>query len=85
MIDPQEIIEAAQLSVRTALVTYGSVETPTTHDGFEDTDKQESYSMFIKACQHHLNYLLTEGFVTLNNGVYVLRSADDLTQEVQAL
>lgn len=85
MIDNKEIIEAAQQTIRLALISIGSVSVPTAQDGFEDDDKQESYELFLKACKHHLNYLLSEGFVTLNNDVYVLRSAADLTQEVDGL
>lgn len=85
MIDHQEIIEAAHLSVRTALITHGFVDIPSVDDTFEDPHKQESFKLFIKACQHHLAYLTTEGFVAFENGVYSLRSADDLTKELEHL
>lgn len=85
MIDPQEIIEAAHMSIKAALLAHGSVTIPNYEDAFEDDDKQETYSLYLKACKHHLNYLHTEGFVSLNNDVYMLRSAADLTQEVEAL
>lgn len=86
MIDTNYLTSVAQEAIRTTLIQKGSIEVPVVHGDFDDDiEKQQSYEWFIAACKAHLKYLQDEGFVALNNDVYVLRSGDELTAEVESL
>lgn len=85
VISNQELIQSAHQAIRMVLVAHGHIEVPKLELTYDDQQQQSAYELFIAASAKHLEYLMNEGFVSLDGDKYVLRSQDDLESEVSML